>query len=35
MSDPGIFFAGLFGTLIWGSVVGGLIYAALNSTKDR
>lgn len=35
MSDIGIFFAGLFVTLIWGSVVGGLIYAALNSTKDR
>lgn len=34
MSDLGIFIAGLFITLLWGSVVGGLIFAAL-TTKDK
>ena len=33
MSDLGIFLAGLFITLLWGSVVGGLIYAAITSDK--
>ncbi len=35
MSELGIFLAGLFVTLLWGSVVGGLIFAALTSSKDR
>jgi hypothetical protein len=33
MSDVGIFIAGLFVTLMWGSVVGGLIFAALSGDK--
>lgn len=33
MSDVGIFIAGLFVTLIWGGVVGGLIFVALTSDK--
>jgi len=35
MSDLGIFLAGLFVTLLWGGVVGGLIIAALTTDKDR
>jgi hypothetical protein len=35
MNDLGIFLAGLFVTLLWGSVVGGLIIAALTSSKNR
>lgn len=35
MSDVGIFLAGLFVTLLWGSVVGGLIFTALNGDKKQ
>jgi hypothetical protein len=35
MSDLGIFLAGLFVTLIWGSVVGSLIFVALTGEKKR
>ena len=35
MSDVGIFLAGLFVTLLWGSVVGGLIFAALHGDKKQ
>jgi hypothetical protein len=35
MSDIGIFIAGLVVTLLWGSVVGGLIFVAISDdTKD-
>jgi hypothetical protein len=33
MSDLGIFLAGSFVTMLWGSVVGGLIMAALSGGK--
>ena len=33
MSDIGIFIAGLFVTLLWGGVVGGLIYVAISDDK--
>jgi hypothetical protein len=34
MSDLGIFLVGLFVTGLWGSVVGGLIFAAIYGGKE-
>ncbi len=35
MSDVGIFLAGLFVTLVWGSVVGTLIFVGLTGNKKQ
>jgi hypothetical protein len=35
MPDLGIFIAGSFVTLLWGSVVGGLIFVAITGDKKN